>query len=238
MLKTFTTPVVPPRRPNLSEEELLERLRFGGLAANYEGALVYLGRGHYLNNAGGDHGENDRNTYDDAVALAEAYLDGDGRQRLRDLTTYNANVDPRAEGMNRAIGLPWPSLQPGVHEYRFGFHRGKYLALKPFTTVVVKRDGRTATERNATINGHAGGVSWTWSWGCWTIIADQYGARTTSLVRTGSGFIDRCWRMCLKTKQGRSLPKGRAGFRAFPDAGTDRPIPVVLVEEAAFRRAR
>ena len=232
-MRVFQRPVVPPRRPVVDLARLTAYLRHAGFNLAPDRVAVLFVRGYYLDGHG-DRGRNDHNTYDDAAFVLKVV-----GKRIVWAASYNANADPRAEGVNRAIDKGWPTLQPGVHAYRFGFHRGKYLALKPYTTVPVVRSGETEAEQNASINIHAGGRTWTWSWGCMTVISAQYGPRSKSLRRSGDGFIDRVWSLAAEFGQGCSLaPDGRAGFRALPRRTKERSVPVVVVDEAAFRAAR
>lgn len=240
-MREFKVPVVPPSRPSVSLAEAEAYLDHAGFdrRAFGSGVVVLFTRGHFLDGQG-ERGRNDHNTYDDGAIVCEL-VNG----RVVRVWTFNANADPRGEsGVNAAVGKGWPTLQPGVHSYRFGLHQSKYLALKPYTTVTVRRvtadrDASGPEEQNATINIHAGGNDWTWSWGCLTVHASQYGPRTKFLARTGKGFIDRVWQLAEAHHQGASLaPDGRAGFRALAGRTDERPVPVVVVDEAAFRRAR
>ena len=231
-MRTFPTPVLPATRPKkLAEPVTVEAyLRSAGFMLAGDQTVVLFVRGYYLNDQG-DKGKNDHNTYDDAAAIVR--IRGG---RAASVWTFNANTDARAESGLNPSGNAWPALEPGVHAYRFGFHRDHYLALKPFTTVQVRRAGKL--EWNASINGHAGGDSWTYSEGCLTVYHAQYGPQTKSLTRTGEGFIDRLWRECDVTHQGGGQTGGSAVFRSLAGRAGERPVPVVLVDEAAFRVAR
>lgn len=228
----FRRPVVPPRRPNISAEKAARYLRHAGVSLDGPVRVVVLFvRGYYLDSYGA-HGINDRNTYDGAAVVCLV-----GRGQVHDVTTFNANTDPSGQGMNRSVGKPYPSICPGVWRYRFGLHRGRYLALKPSSYVEVVRDGRTSRERNASINIHAGGFDWTWSWGCLTVVKTQYGARSKSTDRGGSGFIDVVWRLAERCGQGGSTAEGRAVWRAHPGRTNEPAIEVAVVDERAFRGA-
>lgn len=241
-LKVLPRPIVPASRPQLSAAEALTLLRANGLGSGLSGPAVLLIRGYYLDGQG-DVGDNDRNTYDDAAFVVEVLPNG----RVGRFAAYNANVDPYKEGIN-PDGRGWPTLQPGAHLYRFGLHNSRYLALKPYVAVPVVRDPKVRggtpgpVEFNSTINGHAGGVSWTWSYGCWTIINSQYGVQSKSLDRTGTGFIDLLWRIAETHGRGCSEgpatgTEGKAVWAAYPKRKDELPIPVILVDERS-RRAR
>lgn len=234
-MRTFPTPVLPrsgrPRK--LAELATAERyLRHAGVDLSVDQVVALFVRAYFLDEEGGDVGRNDHNTYDDAAVICR--IRGG---RVVAVWTFNANTDARAEGQN-PDGRGWPSLLPGVHEYRFGFHRDRYLAIKPFTAVRIVRDGSTRVEHNASINGHAGGDTWTWSEGCLTIHHAQYGPQTKSLTRRGEGFIDRLFVEAAATRQGASHADGAAVFAALKSRTGERPVTVAVVDEAAFRAAQ
>ena len=231
--RVFRTPVLPARKPNITADKATRYLLHGGMKSDYTGTAVLLIRGYYLDSQG-VAGRNDRNTYDDAVVACTVV-----RGSVTEWRASNGNVDPFRSG-RKSDGRGWPVVQPGVHHYRFGLHRGKYVALKPYYPAIVVRDGSTRREHNMTINGHAGGATWTWSWGCWTVPSSQYGPRTRNVNslkgRSRGEFISAIWQMAEASHQGGSNPDGSAVFRAARHRTGEKPIAVVVVDEREYRR--
>ena len=230
--RVLRRPVVPKSRPKASANAVLAFARRMGLPHGYEGALLVLCRDYYLRSQG-DPDRGDRGTYDGAAWLVE--LDAGGG--VLSFQSYNCNTEPHGAG-DRGDGKGFAVLEPGVHEYRFGLHRGKYLALKPYSAVLTGRDGTDRVHRNATINIHAGGFDSTWSLGCVTVPKNQYGRRTrrASQFRSIRGFIGDVWRAAARHRQGANDARG-AGWKAFPERVRERPIPVVLGTYADFHAA-
>lgn len=156
----MTSTFLPPSRPDISAIDAIE------LAGQYYDPALkvwLLGRRGYYRDTMGKIGENDRNIYDDAIALVTPDK----------VFTWNANCDPSKSGgeiARLACGLWWYKL--GMH------HIGQptaYRALIQYAQVMVIRDNRHAEMGYFGINIHRGGhATSTGSAGCQTIYDEQY----------------------------------------------------------------
>jgi hypothetical protein len=163
----MTRIIVTVARPELAKAFALELLRAHGVA----GAAI-LGRRGYYRDSMGAPGRNDRNLYDDAIAV---YFPAEG-ERAEVYQTFNANTDPSREAPGIAV------LKPGVWRYQLGIHNlskppaERYPALVQADEVTVGRDDRGEDTGWFGINIHRGGYTTTSSLGCQTIWPGQWSA--------------------------------------------------------------
>jgi len=137
--------------------------------------VLLIGQRGYYRDTMGAPGKNDRNLYDDAIALLSPRL----------FKTFNANTDPSRQGGRLAV------LQPGVWTYKWGIHHAgtphAYECLVQAAPITVVRDNgeretQIAVDGNDEgpggyppyIHIHQGGYSVTSSEGCQTIWPDQW----------------------------------------------------------------
>ncbi len=147
----------------------------------------------------GEPGRNDVGIYDDAMFLVGPNV----------FVAVNANTDPSRYGWNAGAGKPMAVLQPGLHWFRRGPHKGKTPALRQCTDEEaadlgipnegqfrVMRTWKEGDSRNFieegyfAINVHPGGVNGTSSEGCQTIPRENARA-----------FLDRVWEETIIAKQ-------------------------------------
>ena len=154
--------IVPASRPKQDRAESLRLLEAHGVTDG----LALLGvRGYYLRTMGAPD-RNDRDLYDDAIALVTPSAH----------VTFNANVDPSP--IRRGVA----SLAPGSYLYRLGIHglnrpaNRRYEALVQAAPVTVQRDGGRRESGWFGINIHRGGSNTTSSLGCQTIHPTQWSA--------------------------------------------------------------
>lgn len=180
--------IVPASRPQMTRAFAEAFVRGQGV----HDVVVVFGRRGYFRDTMGARGANDRNAYDDAIALLAP-----GR-----FLTFNANTDPsRQEGTTPGLA----TLEPGVWIYRVGTHgmshppEQRYTALVEAEPVVVRRDGTAHYAGGVDhpsyghclggglwrgmfgINIHRGGVTTTSSLGCQTIHPGQWGEFITAV---------------------------------------------------------
>ena len=154
------SPIIPPARPGLSHDLALQILAAAGVTEQ----VAVLGRRGYMRDSMGIVGKNDRNVYDDAIAIVTPTA----------FATFNANTDPSAWRAGVA------SLKAGVWRYKTGIHglsRPKdrqYLALVQAGPVTVRRDQSGEETGYFGINIHRGGYNMTSSLGCQTIFPGQW----------------------------------------------------------------
>lgn len=191
----------PNEKPRLSSEELQLRISKFNIDRMIYPVVVIGIRGYYKNTMGAPE-VNDRGIYDDAIFINTPQV----------TAAFNGNTDPSA--YRKGVGFAehtkgMASLNPGAWlVYKFGMHRGKYLALCQLGgSVTVTRDGSPnyADTGNFGINIHKGSYDSTSSAGCQTIHPDQ-------------------WRSFI------SLVKDQA-VRYFGDKFDSKIIPYVLLEE-------
>jgi len=155
--------VIPKGRPQRSEADLL-KLAHHFFGDNLPDVLIIGNRGYYLDSQG-VKGENDIETYDDAVfVLVESKL----RQ------AFNANCDPSKKNRDMAM------LDEGIYYFYQGKHKGEYDALRAYPEGVrlpCKRQNRLGKWYKSfcsLINIHKGYFGTTGSAGCQTIIKTQW----------------------------------------------------------------
>lgn len=161
--------LLPSARPGMGRDRAIELLAQYGVKAP-----AILGRRGYMRDSMGAKGRNDRNMYDDMIAVVTPRL----------YRTFNANTDPSRVGGRLAV------LQPGVWQYERGIHHpsspNAYPCLVQAGPVTVLRDnGVTETQKvdprdvgpggyPPYIHIHKGGYNVTSSEGCQTIHPDQW----------------------------------------------------------------
>lgn len=158
---------VPHDRPDIS---LIDAIELAGPFYDPTIKVWLLGRRGYYRDSMGAPGANDRNIYDDAIALVTPDR----------VYTWNANCDPSKTYPGMAV------LTPGLWWYKLGIHgltRAKseqYRALVQAAPVTVDRDGSGSFDAHTEtgwfgINIHRGGkFTSTGSAGCQTIYEPQY----------------------------------------------------------------
>ena len=140
------------KAPFLSEQEVRDILAANGVDQS-KVAVVGI-RGHL-----GSKGANTRRIYDDAMYIVSP----------RGVLGFRANTDPN--GWRNGIA----TLQPGIHLYGTGRHKGR-LAFRQCEHVTVKRDGQSGRMTGMyAINIHDGGANSTSSLGCQTLAPEQWG---------------------------------------------------------------
>lgn len=155
--------IIPPKRPQLNAEEMLAWAYENDLDRSFDGVILLSIRGYYLDSMGVP-GQNDRNMYDDAVAVLEIK-----DMRVVKMYTFNFNVDPS----ERRNGMAF--ILPDVYKYQKGKHRGQYWALRQASPVRLDRDGAGGLVSGYFgINIHKGGLTNTWSLGCQTVPQTQW----------------------------------------------------------------
>lgn len=139
------------KAPFLSEQEVRDILAANGVDQS-KVAIVGI-RGHL-----GNKGSNTRRVYDDAMYVVSP----------RGVLGFKANTDPN--GWRKGIA----TLQPGIHLYGTGRHKGR-IAFRQAEVVTVRRDGQSGRETGwFAINIHDGGVNSTSSLGCQTLAPEQW----------------------------------------------------------------
>jgi lysozyme len=166
--------ILPQFRPQAPRHVVLAAAKTEWLKDSSRGPMpeVFLfGCRSYYRDSMGVKGKNDRNIYDDMMAIIgpESFV------------CFNANTDPS----------PWrktvATLMAGVHIYKLGNHGqsrpgGGYPALRPATKneeLPVRRDGESqvpSATPGVAINIHKGGYKTTSSLGCQTIHPSQWDA--------------------------------------------------------------
>ena len=162
---------VPRSKPHMSHAEIVAKAEGLGLDRRAHPFFVAGIRGYYRNLLGAP-GINDRGIYDDALFLVSPF----------GFASYNGNTDPsrvrKGRGTGAAKGMA--VLKPGLwRAYRFGLHRGQYLALvQTGGPVTVLRDGDPPYPDTGLfgINIHRGGWNTTSSLGCQTVHPAQWPA--------------------------------------------------------------
>jgi len=153
--------ILPPERPKMTIARATELIRAHGI-----NGPALLGRRAYFRDTMGVKGKNDRNIYDDAIALVTPDF----------FKAWNANTDPSR--YRPAIAV----LRAGVWDYKLGIHNQSkdptlhphYEALVQAEVVRVMRDGGKLDVGFFGINIHKGGYTTTSSEGCQTIYPDQW----------------------------------------------------------------
>jgi hypothetical protein len=160
--------MLPPNKPLISKEKLLELLAPHMANINQEDLYLVGIRGYYRNTMG-IPGQNDRGIYDDAMILVSPFA----------YAAFNANTDPSIARTGIA------SLKPGLYPvYRFDMHRPEggvhhEAICQRAGKVTVIRDGTPPREDTGSgfgINIHRGRVNTTSSEGCQTIHPSQWDA--------------------------------------------------------------
>lgn len=153
---------LPPNRPRITREEVLEKT---GEWDFDEYPILIVGFRGYYENSMGKPGQNDLGIYDDACCV----LTKDTYQ------TFNFNTDPSALAEGRAM------LAPGIHKaHKLGLHKNQYLALvQRIAKVPVLRfiKGKFQPKLHwgfFGINIHKGGNKTTGSLGCQTVPPSQW----------------------------------------------------------------
>jgi hypothetical protein len=183
---------IPPSRPQLKRDELLEALAPLGIDRKVSPIVVVGIRGYYRDTLG-KPGTNDRAIYDDAIIIdaPEAYV------------TFNANTDPSAYrlGAGKGVGKGMASLKSGVwRAHQFGDHKGKYLALiQTGGAVTVTRDGSPPYDDTGYfgINIHKGGANTTSSEGCQTLPPAQWDSFIATVVDQAKRQFGASWRKAV-----------------------------------------
>jgi hypothetical protein len=163
--------IIPASRPQLTQQELAQRLQSYGIDRT-KYPLIVVGIRGYFRDSMGAPGVNDRGIYDDAI-----FIDA-----TETFATFNGNTDPSrfrpGSGFGEATkGIA--SLNPGAwFVHRFDKHKGQYLALcQRAGNVTVTRDGKKENYKDTGrfgINIHRGSYHGTSSLGCQTIHPDQW----------------------------------------------------------------
>jgi hypothetical protein len=194
--------ILPPAKPRLSSEALLNRIApFGIDRARYPVIVAGI-RGYYRDTMGAA-AANDRNLYDDAIFIHSPSA----------MNAFNGNTDASKVrggwgfGANKGMAM----LKSGCwYAHGFGNHKGYPALIQKHATVTVIRDGKTGASYEDTgwfgINIHRGGRTTTGSEGCQTLHPDQW-----------DGFI--------------GVVTGEAQ-RLFGAAWSNAVIPYVLMEDA------
>jgi hypothetical protein len=160
--------VIPPQRPQLSREEVLQLFTTPPDFQKYPLYWVAL-RGYYKKTFG-DVNKNDYGVYDDAM-----FLVGENH-----FSPYNGNTDPSRVLRGSKSKKGTAILVPGMYfVHTLDLHKGSYTALRQTNgNVKVWRynaDGTRWVETGSFgINGHCGGRSSTNSEGCQTVVPIQY----------------------------------------------------------------
>lgn len=149
--------IVPSSRPQMTRGTA-----HGFLAAYGVRPPAILGRRAYYRDSMGRAGVNERNLYDDLIAVVTPRL----------YVTFNANTDPSRQGGRLAV------LQPGAWPYKQGMHHPSsangYPCLVQAGPVTVLRDNGVRETGEFYIHIHRGGFNLTSSEGCQTIHPDQW----------------------------------------------------------------
>ena len=163
--------IIPAARPQLTQQELAQKLQPYGIDRT-KYPLIVVGIRGYFRDSMGAPGVNDRGIYDDAI-----FIDA-----TETFATFNGNTDPSrfrpGSGFGEATkGIA--SLNPGAwFVHRFDKHKGQYLALcQRAGNVTVMRDGKKENYKDTGrfgINIHRGSYHGTSSLGCQTIHPDQW----------------------------------------------------------------
>lgn len=166
---------LPPARPDISVIDAIE------LAGEYYDPALkvwLLGRRGYYRDTMGKPQANDRNIYDDAIAIVTP----------EQVISFNANTDPSKQGGH--IGC----LAPGKYLYKIGQHHHDtpqaYKALVQAGPVTLKRDDGVIETGWFGVNHHRGGhATSTGSLACQTIYDaqyDEYIGRVGNLIGQGT----------------------------------------------------
>jgi hypothetical protein len=150
--------MIPPARPQLTIVEARKLLASHGITDE----LIIIGQRGYFRDTMGVAGKNDRQLYDDMIAILSP----------RVFKAFNANTDPSKQGGRLAVLEPgvWP-MKPWTH------HAGtphEYPCLIQADPVTVQRDNGVRETGLFAIEIHQGGYTTTGSEGCQTIWPDQY----------------------------------------------------------------
>lgn len=137
------------KKPFLSEQEVRDILAANGVDQS-KVALVGI-RGHLDK-------KNSRGIYDDAIYVASP----------KGVLGFRANTDPSRHRKGIAV------LQPGIHLYGTGRHKGR-VAFRQTEPVTIERDGQGRETGMYAINIHDGGINSTSSLGCQTLAPDEWG---------------------------------------------------------------
>lgn len=161
--------IIPAARPKMTRDEAQKLLAAYGVSA----PAILAQRG-YFRDSMGVKGKNDRNKYDDAIAVITPRL----------YQTFNANTDPSRAGGRLAV------LQPGAWQFARGMHHASsangYPCLVQAGPVTVLRDNGVRETQKANpatlgpggyppyIHIHRGGFNVTSSEGCQTLHPNQW----------------------------------------------------------------
>lgn len=174
----------PKHRPSNSQFWFVSKLndtllKFGKEPWDGKSLVLFGLEGYYLNSIG-EKGKNDRNTFDDVIAVISERM----------FLTVNANLDPtnrkEGHGSNREKGMA--TIHYGVHEdaYAIGPHRSIFPAIRQVGKVIVRRDADDQVPKDQllfiddqmyyleigdhqALNFHPSGLRSTGSLGCQTI---------------------------------------------------------------------
>ena len=166
--------ILPWSKPKATRDRVIAAARKQWVKAFPDTPLperfIFGCRAYYLRTMGNPD-KNDRNIYDDAIAVVGPDT----------FAMFNANTDPSP--FRKGVA----TLLAGVHPYRFGKHgistpSGGYPAMRPNTKgeeLPVKRDGEDKVPSETpgvAINIHRGGINTTSSLGCQTVHPTQWDA--------------------------------------------------------------
>lgn len=150
--------ITPQLKPQITRKEVLAILAEHKIDLVKEKIVLVAFRGYYANTFGKPE-KNDRNYYDDALALVTT----NGIFR-----TYNYNVDPSKYEKGIAV------LVEGLYDIKKHMHRGQYNAMQVVQDTII-RDGSNKKQTGVHgINIHIGGENNTWSEGCQTLPKNQF----------------------------------------------------------------
>lgn len=184
-----STSILPPARPRLSAESLLQKIAPFSIDREKYPVVVAGIRGYYRKSMG-DPNANDRNMYDDAIFVHTPSV----------MVAFNGNTDASfvrkgwGFGNNKGVAM----LKPGCwYAHGFGNHKGYPALTQTRDKVTVVRDGKDGAYEDTGwfgINIHRGGRTTTGSEGCQTLHPDQWDAFISLVTSEAQRIRGEGWR--------------------------------------------
>lgn len=186
------TSSLPPAKPRLSSEVLLQRVAPFNIDRTAHPLILAGIRGYYRDSLGAV-GVNDRGIYDDAIFIHTPSV----------MASFNGNTDAsqyrKGWGFGSEKGMA--SLKAGCwYAHGFGKHKGYEAVIQRHAEVTVIRDGKNGNYEDTGwfgINIHRGGMVGTGSEGCQTIHPTQWPGFMALVTSEAQRIHGETWRAAV-----------------------------------------